>query len=389
MSINNENYIEDIKLNKSCCFDWFSFTLSNLEIKEIGAEFQIMNYETYDDLLRLLTIFDFETQTKSYGRNGYRNGIQLFEGASIYYGGDFCKNQFGQYTLMVDITGMGCRNFESRGGNWFKLFKWLKENDYTAGRLDLAIDDYTGNEIKLEEVYDLICMKKSYSSLPRKANFLMAWNKNKDDTYSLGTTINLGNRASKCSICIYDKLCEQRNKNVFEKLSYHVRYEMRFKKEMASRLIDEYLVNFNDSPLMFLKYVSSTLYEVLDIKEDNGIKRITNRPTYKGWLDFLGEVYKIDLKSEAKVITSLEKKEVWFKEDLPATLLELLITKSSSLDEFITSVMKDKLNKGKIPAKTLHRINSFFLEKHGVIDSFSEKSLIEYLNKELKESKGE
>ena len=390
MEIKNEIFLEKIELDKTCCFDWFSCTFGCFKIDQYNlddSKWSINNIELYKVLLKHLTITKHSVITSSFGKNGYAVSLQLFEGCSIYYGGQFTKNSTNEFTLMIDITGQGCRNFESRGGNWFELFTFCRENNYSPGRLDQAIDDYTGNEITIKEVFDLICIQKSYSALPRKANSIMSWEKKAEESISTGITINLGNRSSKCSICIYDKLQERRSKSIIEKVSYHVRYEMRFRYEMAGRLIDEYLIASNNNPDNFLLFISTCLYSSLDIKEPEGRKRITDRVTHEGWAKFLGKVKKINLYSKQKPITSLDKKELWFRDDLPATLLELIMTKGDNLPSFINEVMLDKLKNSEIPQKTLHRINAYYLEKYGVIDAFDKNTLLEYFINEIEKRK--
>ena len=383
----NEVFLEEIELDKTSCFDWYSFTISSLGVSIHADKWSINEIGKFNELLSLLKIFDKSTITDTYGKNGYAVGMQLYEGCFIYYGGEFAKNQFNEYTLMVDMSGRGCRNFENRGGNWAHLFKWCQLNNYTAGRLDQAIDDYTGKEIDLSTVFDIIHNHKSYSSLPRKANCMISWEKSSTDSLSTGFTINLGNKSSKCSLCIYDKLSEQRSKNIIEKVSYHVRFELRFRKEMASKAIDKYLLNYDNNPQTFLKYVSSCLYSTLDLKEITPQKRITDRFTHPSWLKFLGSVDKIDLHSTSKTPTTLAQKEIWFRQDLPATLLELVMTKGDDLMKFINEVMIDKLHKGKIPDKTLHRINAFFNKEYGVIDAFNTSSLTKFLNDKIIQQK--
>jgi len=117
----------DIILEDIILFDWLSVS-STVDIPENFIEFLGL-----DEL-------EFEEVNGYYG---YRNRY-YYDGISIHY--DYRGADEGERNCLLEISGQGCRVFETYGnGDWKKLFSRFLSDGYNITRLDVAYDDHTGN----------------------------------------------------------------------------------------------------------------------------------------------------------------------------------------------------------------------------------------------------
>lgn len=206
----------------SIIVDWFSATTrlydSTELIKYLG-----------------LNITDFERM------NGYYFYCDrlYFGGISIHYNMRCCEPE--QATVLVEMSGQGCRQFETSSSvGFYKLFQDVLNGDFNITRLDIAYDDIdkTGGKGLLD------IHKIAKYTLQQK--FVTKWGGGEvTDSFKISgneypmvhaLTVQFGSNTSDIKLRIYDKAQERGG------LDYHwVRAEIVFRRERAKSFINEYL----------------------------------------------------------------------------------------------------------------------------------------------------
>lgn len=220
--------------NQNCILiDWFTFVAFG---------------ETVDSLKSVLGMDSSDIPWLE--EQKFRNGYPLqcsFEGITISYGADQdrfyddpmkVRNDMG---ICVNLSGSGCRTFESYGhGDWLKLFSYilrdtsdLARNDhkfiyYHITRLDLAYDDHTG----ILDIYRIANdIKDRYYISPSKSSSI-TWSDDQDQDIQ-GLTCQVGSNSSEIKIRIYDKAAERGFKD-----RHWVRAEMQLRRDRATRAVE-------------------------------------------------------------------------------------------------------------------------------------------------------
>lgn len=249
---------------------------------------------------------------------------------------------------MVTMTGSGCRLFEKfHNGDvscWYYLFKRLKNavDDGCAVnicRLDIAFDDKSEKSFGLLDLNEIerCAANREYVSL-----FRISENINSVDTSLefksrkcrknnyLGHTVEFGNRKSNAFLRFYDKRTQQlmteyggKLENApddFQKINHWVRMEFEFKKTVAIKIVNAFLLlgasRFND----WLAELVNTYIRFVDLDDSR-----SNRCTVKEWwLNFVGTIEKASLKSGHFSKSDYVSSFKWFERSLAPTLCALL-----------------------------------------------------------------
>lgn len=249
---------------------------------------------------------------------------------------------------MVTMTGSGCRLFEKfyncDPSCWYYLFKRLKNavDDGCAVnicRLDIAFDDKSEKSFGLLDLNEIerCAANREYVSL-----FRISENINSGDTSLefksrkcrknnyLGHTVEFGNRKSNAFLRFYDKRAQQlmteyggKIENApddFQKLNHWVRMEFEFKKTVAIKIVNAFLLlgdsRFND----WLAELVNTYIRFVDLDDSR-----SNRCTVKEWwLKFVGTLEKASLKSGHFSKSDYVSSFKWFERSLAPTLCALL-----------------------------------------------------------------
>ena len=208
-------------------YDWLTFT---------------SKCDSPSSLISLLGLESVPFEERPRGRNGYRS-MMSFGGISILYDG---RADMG---VCVDITGKGCREFESHStSSWDDLFSYVLSfsEDYNITRLDVAADDHTGLldiDVLRDDTDDHHYVSKSRT-----------W---EVDYGSAGTTIYHGSKKSDMLIRIYDKAAEQ---GIDE---HWIRVEMQMRDQIATGFLsgmhgDSLGEHFCGVLCNYLRYVDPT-----------------------------------------------------------------------------------------------------------------------------------
>lgn len=171
--------------------------------------------DSVESAQRLLGLAGVTWQHMERGRNGYRQRV-MFDNISILYDG---AEDMG---ICVDITGSGCRAFESFASrSWEALFQDIMDDDYNISRLDMAFDDHTG-------LLDINVIQDDTDD----HHYVSAFRKWKVEYGSDGVTIYHGSQRSDMLIRIYDKAAEQGLDG-----SHWVRVELQMRNKIASGFV--------------------------------------------------------------------------------------------------------------------------------------------------------
>jgi len=162
-------------------YDWLSFS------SKIHTVCQIKSIIGFTDV----------TFQEIYGYYGYSKRI-TYEGVSILYDGH--DRNMG---VMVDMSGQGCRTFETLGsGDWESLFTLIKcgqkDKYMNISRLDIAFDDHEG----ILDISQICDDTEAGHYISRTRNYEVI-NSNK------GKTVVHGSKSSGVLIRIYDKAKER------------------------------------------------------------------------------------------------------------------------------------------------------------------------------------
>ena len=235
-------------------YDWLSFSSKAHSVEQIK---------------KLLGLTDVLYQ-EIYGFYGYSKRI-TYEGVSILYDG-----HTPAMGVMVDMSGQGCRTFETVGtGNWESLFELIKRGHsdqyMNITRLDIAYDDHEGllNITKIcndTEVGHYISRMRSFGVI----------NSNK------GKTVSHGSKISNVFIRIYNKAKERG----YTDGRHWIRFELQLRKENALGFIQ----NDADIGKKFLGVVYNYLRYVKPSKTDTNKRRW---PDALYWQKFMQSAEKI------------------------------------------------------------------------------------------------
>lgn len=159
-------------------FDWLTFTIktTDLEFAKGILGMQTVPWEQVDKYM-----------------NGYPHRL-FFGGISICYG---ASEEMG---VCVNMSGQGCRSFESYGhGEWLQLLNAITGcDDINITRLDVAYDDHIG-------LLDIDRLRVDTD----QGLFISKSRKWKIEYGSDGTTLYFGSNQSNMVIRIYDKAAER------------------------------------------------------------------------------------------------------------------------------------------------------------------------------------
>ena len=136
---------------KRIIIDYLSGTFSLDLVGDENERVKVFEYvEAWREFLHL---DDCQIQECSYATNNFRYQYILSDYITLRLAGP--ENEFGMKTCQIEMKGEGCREFERLRPDlkWIDLFYFLMEFDTNFKRLDVTIDDLSGNQIKIEDVF--------------------------------------------------------------------------------------------------------------------------------------------------------------------------------------------------------------------------------------------
>lgn len=269
--------------------DYFSATFPLDVDNNDSVMFKV--YEMVKLFSNYLNIKNFEISKSKYAQNNYNYQFNL--GQYIILRLDGPVNDFYQKTCHLEMKGEGCRDFEIRNPDktWINFIMFMAELNSRFKRIDIAVDDYKGENVKIGWLLEKI-NKGLYTSVFRSPAITHG-------SLESGLSIQFGSHSSPIELVIYDKLKEREKRKKACDKTYWLRYEMRFRQDKADRIALAFITEnsqayqenrkFNLNKLAFMQ-----LYRILDIKEDNNydIKNQNKVNTDSSWKNILDNVEK-------------------------------------------------------------------------------------------------
>lgn len=310
------------KLQKRVLIDWLSASFDFVDVFKVSPN----NYDLdlYNPLFKqLVAFFGWEMPTTELPRlkkvvRGYTNGFEIGEHIRILYGGEHTKNASDRYSINLLLSGEACREFENfMDGNWNDLLTFLITNEAKIKRIDIAIDDFDGDEISIYEIEPFI--RRNHYVSPSENYSIRADGGMRDgQRVSTGFSITFGSSSSS-QLQIYDKKLERVAKGSPDlDTDIWYRYEMRFVDEKAQAIAETYTIAISDnySPV-FMDMAKASLWRFLDLKvptkNDSNISRWN---TFKKWIKFLDAVGRINLQTKHKIKPTMIRKKLWYETSL-------------------------------------------------------------------------
>lgn len=217
-----------------------------------------------------------------HGAKGYHDR-DYFEGININYGSDD-PDKF----LWVELSGQGCRAFESFGsGDYDGIFQWILNTDgVQITRLDIAFDDREGllplrNVVEGLRGFDYVSPFKK-------------WDINEDSDG--GYTIYIGSKLSDFFFRIYDKAIERGFKD--RSCGPWVRVEAQLRHDRA----DAWLRG-GHAPTDLISLLSGYVRFIDPDRTDSNKSRAE---TADWWVNFIGAAEKIKLFSKPGIEYNLD-----------------------------------------------------------------------------------
>lgn len=310
-----ENRIEknpEVPCGTRFIIDWFSMTT---------------RIHTVDELVDLLGLRGCNF-IECLGNHGFARRI-TFGGISIHYNRDETEGKGTGRFVWLEMSGSGCRTFETYGTGDFESLIALVNQEYGKSktdkdvrltRLDIAFDDMDGG-LDIDRIFDDT----------RAGNFVSRFSKFSYTGGSDGLSVTFGSRNSNVLIRIYDKAAERGYSR--EEVPHWVRCELQIKDDNAAgfawKLQSEPLSDLYRSTLKH--YLS---YRVPNPQDSN--KRRWEETEY--WSEFLSDAVAKSVLEKPGVVYNLMKCLDYLQKQ-PMGSIKTVI-KIFGIDHFIRFVME-------------------------------------------------
>lgn len=231
-----QNVIDDLPKENLFLIDWLTFTAHG---------------ETIDSIKDLLGMPDSKIPWLHEEKfmNGYPcryswNGVLILYGADMSQYYDDPTKATSKMGICVNMSGTGCRTFETYGtGDWSSLFAYLTRDvfsgldnsavpydgykAYNITRLDIAFDDHEG----ILDIYqiDADTYDRNFTTKFKGTDVIRSDDLNTD---IVGLNIQFGSNKSLIKLRIYDKAAERHIKDV-----HWVRSELQLRDDRASNAV--------------------------------------------------------------------------------------------------------------------------------------------------------
>jgi phage replication initiation protein len=296
----------------TCIIDWLQFTIHDL---------------TYDEvILQVLKNSLAEYLLLPKGKFGYR---------SQYINGHISVLCEGTEDMGVHVilTGKGCREYESKG-QLLELMDRIMLHNGTCTRIDIAVDDRTGEIIKFKE---MIKSANKGHVVSRWKTAMEIIKRELKDGRIIGHSLSIGSRSSKMYLRIYDKAMEQGLPDTW------YRMELEIKDDRAEVLQNILLFETGVGRIF-----SSILNQYIRFLTPGTDTNKSRWETEKWWIDLVDSVDKLSLTKKPKD-KSIEEIREWVKLQIGPTLAMLMM-----YDEGELTKLFDIINSGKHRLKQRH-----------------------------------
>lgn len=179
---------EWVKRNNKILIDWLSFTISGIDVDDLISAFGFNEIQ-----------FAEIRGNKGYAKKYYYDGVNI----------NFSKTSDDMADLWVELSGQGCRVFESYGWNdWIHIMQYLLSFDTcNITRLDVAYDDYVG----LIDLESIVADTLAGHYVTKASSD--SWDVHLSGS---GTCVTIGKSKSNTSVRIYDKAAERKAQDEYD-----------------------------------------------------------------------------------------------------------------------------------------------------------------------------
>lgn len=323
--------------NNKYLIDWFAFS------SPIHSPQSIMEFIGCEDL----PFLDAQRGWYFYKNRIFNDGISIL----------FNNSNLSSPGVMVEMSGQGCRNFETHSKISFEeLIRQicLDRENYNITRIDIAFDDFTG----------LIPGDKLFLDLMSE-NFVTKFNSDRSIAMVhpgyKGFTFNFGSPSSDVFFRIYDKAYE-RGFIKSEEYFHWYRFEVQFRQDRANTLLNLLDCDFENIGGIFSGVINNYIRFVTPSKTDTNKHRWALRPW---WRKFIGSVEKISVFTKCETEYNLHNLQDY-----------VIRTAGNAIKTYIALVGEEKFyndlseNNFKLPDKYKTLLNR---------ENKSEQNIIEFL----------
>lgn len=287
--------------------------LPHLEALIDWCAFTVSDQESFARVSELFGIGPEEFLQMPKGGFGYKSQVRCGN-ISIYSDG---KPDMG---IHVEMTGQGCRQFESRSGKWRELISRVFEVGGHFTRVDVAIDDREGyfSLLEVREKMERRELRSRFKEGRDTTSFSFS-----DESRRDGKTLYFGSTKSDAKIRIYDKAVEQGVDGLW------IRTELECRRERAN-ILARYLADSEDVGAIVAGVLKNYLAFV-DPSTDSNKARWSISPW---WEKFLGSVERLKLAMK-KAERTIEQVREWFEKQAAPSLALLLKFEGGDLDYLV------------------------------------------------------
>ena len=315
-------FLPDLPDKNRLLVDWLSFTITDYSLEDIAS-------------LLGLSLSEFNPFR---GRYGYKTRLS-FGGINILIDGS--PDQNGKSNICVEMSGQGCRDWETLGcPDYIRIFQMACNGELKLTRLDLAYDDFQGLlpfDTILEKSIDL-------------KEVVTTWLSWEVTLSNKGKSISYGSRQSDCYARCYDKAAERGYCNG----EHWIRFETVFKDEVALQVASLIIQseNFNDS--MYFGILADKIRYVESSDDSNK----SRWPTSEFWDNLTNNSNFVHLQTNLGDPYNLDKKSYHFFQQYR----KQLITQFSvyGFDHFVNQLLSDEIN--------LNSRYRSIIRQHGISD---------------------
>lgn len=307
--------------------------VNDTEIIIDWLQFTIKKTNPIDAIINLLGLEPSLFEELPKGKLGYKKQM-FYNNISVLYDGN---ENMGTHII---LSGQGCRYYELND-SLLDLIRLLQYTDAKITRIDLALDDRTGELVPFQKI--LKDIKLGNISSKWKSNIEII--KRDMNGNIQGQTINLGSRTSNVYLRIYDKALEQKIKGIWN------RVELEIKKESAEKIQE--ILTADNAGLLFKGILNNYLRLLKPNKTDKNKSRWENR---EYWDNLISNVEKVKLTRKAEEKT-IDEKKAWLSNQVGQTLA--LVSLADGNVDYIDELINENAHKLKLRNKKL-------LAKHSV-----------------------
>lgn len=292
-----------------------------------------------DEILKIITEFlgytISDVELEEYAQHRFKYQYTIGSHITLRLLGPTLKS--GHKSCSIELKGQGCREFENNNKDktWHQLFEFFTVRlNAKPSRLDLALDDYDGKHITIQEVKEKLD-NKEFSTSFRIKDYTLYNSAN-------GMTLQFGSRTSTQMLVIYEKLKEQLLSKQPVNQDYWVRYEMRFLKEKAFNVVMNILNKEEDG---LREFAFGLLYQMLDLKEKSNYNdnNVYKAQTYNKWSNFLSEVKKAKIERYDVRTNSYETYYKWASPLASSFFITIMLIKKNDLETTLIDIIQNAI----------------------------------------------